>query len=139
MGDLFCTVTKAKLSPMFATDAGEIRYKEIMEFLNLSRDDIAKATNISLESIRYDRKVRNAELRGFFLSVINIIGFALEHYDNLERVQTWFRVTNPLLGNRQPIEVVKAGEQGTILKLLITEKERSHESGIKEVAGNEWP
>jgi len=84
--------------------------KNVVEFLDLSKNDISKAFNVPKASIRYDIKIpKEVEIR---LNEIGIVcGLVAEYFDgDIKKAAMWFHIKNHALGNISPRDMIRFGQ-----------------------------
>lgn len=114
--DLFSTVSpKDYIGEMAESN----RSKNVVNFLELSKNDVAKATDQTKASIRYDERIPQ-ELESRLLEIGNIINLVTNHFDgDLEKTRLWFNTSNPLLGNVSPRNMIRVGRYRKLRKFVM--------------------
>ena len=98
---------------------GEPEGKKIADFLNYKKQDVSVATGIPLASIRYDIKMP-AELRERLVEWATALNLVAEYFNDAEKTVLWFQVSNPLLGNMTPRDMIRLGRFKKLLKFIQT-------------------
>jgi hypothetical protein len=104
--DLFRNVPSDELHLFSST--GEPKAERVVELLKYKKQDVAKATNVPLGSIRYDAKMP-AELRERLTEWAIAINLVAAFFRNQQRTLLWFQTTNPLLGGLSPRDMIRLG------------------------------
>lgn len=92
----------------------------IAEFLEFKKEDIAKATGVSLSSVRYDEKMPS-ELRERIREWATLLNLVAEHFHGDEKkTALWFTTLNPLLGNVPPRDMIRFGRYKKLFKFVAT-------------------
>lgn len=106
-----------------------LRSRKVAEFLDLNKADVARVSNVSTKSVRFDDKVPREVLR--HLEQIAIIcGLVAEffHGDAL-KTSLWFRTRNPMLGELSPRDMIRYGRMEKLLQVI---QEARSASGMPE-------
>ena len=92
----------------------------IAEFLEFKKEDIAKATGVSLSSVRYDEKMPS-ELRDRIREWATLLNLVAEHFHGeVKKTALWFTTLNPLLGNVTPRDMIRFGRYKKLFKFVVT-------------------
>jgi len=98
---------------------GEPEGKKIVDFLKYKKQDVSVATGIPQYSIRYDVKMP-AELRERLIEWATAINLVADYFNDAEKTVLWFQVSNPLLGNMTPRDMIRLGRFKKLLKFIQT-------------------
>lgn len=91
----------------------------IVDFLEFKKEDIAKATGVPLNSVRYDEKMPS-ELRERFREWATLFNLVAEHFKGDGKKTTlWFTTLNPLLGNVTPRDMIRFGRYKKLFKFVV--------------------
>lgn len=99
---------------------GEPEGKKIADFLNYKKQDVSVATGIPLASIRYDVKKMPAELRERLVEWATALNLVAEYFNDFQKTVLWFQVSNPLLGNMTPRDMIRLGRFKKLFKFIQT-------------------
>jgi hypothetical protein len=103
---LFNTVPKEDYLALFPP--GGTDYQRVVRLLDFKKKDVAKALNISLQSVRYDQKMpRELEARVREWAVA--LALVAQYFKDVQKTVLWFKTPNPLLGNIAPREMIRVG------------------------------
>lgn len=81
----------------------------VPRFLDLEKEDVSKAANISKTSVRYDHRIP-VELEKFLSEVAIVCELVAEHFDgDAKKTALWFKIENPILGNISPRDMIRYG------------------------------
>lgn len=97
---------------------GENTPKKVVNFLNLSTNEVSKAMGVSQKSVRYDEKMpRELAER---LQEIAIICELVAGYFNgdVQKTTLWFQVKNPALGGISPRDMIRLGRYQKLEKFV---------------------
>jgi hypothetical protein len=92
--------------------------KKVVDFLDFTKGDVEKATNIPKASIRYDEKIpKELMVR---LREIGIICELVADYfkGDLKKTALWFQIKNPALGNISPRDMILYGRYRKLEKFI---------------------
>ena len=115
---LFNTVPPQDFGHFF--NNGEPDSKKVLKFLKYGNEDIAKATNIPIKSVRYDEKMPSElkeRLTEWAIAINLVMGFFNK---NQEKTVLWFSIPNPLLGDISPKDMIRMGRFKKLLKFIQT-------------------
>lgn len=117
--DIFNTVPKKKYLPIYHAN-GSMDPQEVTKLLSLKKKDIATATSVPINSVRFD----NARAPKELVERIKEWGVALEkvaeYFDgDLEKTALWFSLENPLLGNVSPRDMIRFGRFKKLFKFIL--------------------
>ncbi len=92
--------------------------KKIVEFLGLSKEDVAKATNVPKVSVRYDERIPKEVLER--LREIGLIcDLVAEYFEgDLHKTALWFKLNNPALGDISPRDMIRYGRYQKLIKFV---------------------
>lgn len=105
--------------------SGELNHRDVLEFLRLSRKDIAKLSSISPESVRFDSQMpkRMADL---FVEFVYLIELVLDVFDGDKlKTETWFVVSNLNFGGISPSKVIKIGQIEKLRNMIVNARRSS--------------
>src|SRR5205807_352757 len=102
---LFASI--AKSDPLALFNGGKPNGAEITSFLHLRTKDVARATRLSENSIRYDLRIPEF-LQAWLRDVATTVSLVAEFFGgDPEKTSLWFSTPNPLLGSIPPIDMIK--------------------------------
>ena len=91
----------------------------IAEFLEFKKEDISKATDVPLSSVRYDDKIPQ-ELRERIREWAILLNLVAGHFNgDSAKTTLWFTIPNPLLGNVTPRDMIRFGRYKKLFKFII--------------------
>src|ERR1035437_8790936 len=96
---LFSTVHKKDYLSLY--ESGKPDYQKIVDILEFKKRDVAKASGVSEDSVRYAQKMpKELEDRmGEWAAALATVG---EYFKDPQKTVLWFKIPNPLLGNVAP-------------------------------------
>lgn len=96
--------------------------KEIQDFLNFNKKEISKATNVPETNVRYDDRMPDL-LKQRLTEIATIIGLVLEYFENdMKQTVIWFQMSNPLLGDLSPRDMIRFGRYKKLLKFIMNSR-----------------
>lgn len=119
---LFGTVPKNDYFHFFENDkkiGSQIQPKKVIDFLNFTKNDVAAATDKPASSVRYDEKMPD-ELKERITEwaiAINLVG---SFFNDHHKTMMWFQVSNPLLGNMTPRDMIRIGRFKRLMRFIQT-------------------
>lgn len=104
---LFDTVPKHDYMSLFPH--GNIDYRRLTELLDFRKSDVARASKISLQSVRYDQPRMPRELEDRMREWAIALNMVAEFFKDEQKTLLWFKTPNPLLGDISPRDMIKIG------------------------------
>ena len=103
---LFGTVPRE--DPLSLYHEGYTNYERVVRLLDFKKRDVAQASRVSLQSIRYDQKIpKELEERiSEWAIALSLVG---QYFRDEHKTVLWFKTSNPLLGNIAPRDMIKVG------------------------------
>jgi hypothetical protein len=95
--------------------------------LGFRKEDVAKASNVPVQSVRYDRKMPKA-LEDRVREWTVALALVAQYFKDGQKTILWFKTPNPLLGNIAPREMIRIGRFNKLHRFIINalaENERS--------------
>src|SRR3989338_10160958 len=116
--DIFRTVARRDHLSLFEDDTPN--YEEVVDFLEFKKEDVSKASGISLSSVRYDEKIP-VQLRERMREWANLLNLVAEHFQwDGTKTALWFTMPNPLLGNISPRDMIRFVRYKKLLKFILS-------------------
>lgn len=114
---LFTTVPERSYLDLY--DGTTPKFSQIKKFLDLSKADVAKATDVAPASIREDRLPKAVEERLFEIAIVCelVAGF---FGGDVTKTAQWFRLPNPSFGNISPRDMIRFGRFRRLLSFVQT-------------------
>ena len=116
---LFHTVPKD--DPLQLFPGGSTDYQKVVRLLDFKKKDVARASEISIQSVRYDHKMPK-ELEERVREWAVALSLVAQYFKDVHKTVLWFKTMNPLLGNIAPRDMIRIGRfkklQGFILNAL---------------------
>ena len=115
--DIFATVPKQDYLSLFHNEMP--KYQEVVQFLKFKKKDVSNVTRLPLDSVRYDEKMPH-DLQERIMEWAILLNLVAEHFHgNAEKTALWFTVSNPLLGNVSPRNMIRIGRFKKLLKYVL--------------------
>lgn len=115
-GDIFSTVPEKDYLSFFEDD--KPNYNRVVDFLNFKKEDISKATEVPLSSVRWDNKIPK-ELHERIKEWAILLNLVAEHFKgDAKKTALWFTTPNPLLGNISPRDMIRFGRYKRLFKFI---------------------
>lgn len=115
---LFNTVSSQDLGKFFSK-GGEVEAEKVVKFLKYKKEDVAVASDTPVSSIRYDEKM-TADLKQRMVEWATAINAVASYFNDLDRTILWFQVSNPLLGDISPRDMIRLGRFKKLQKFIQT-------------------
>jgi hypothetical protein len=98
---------------------GRTNYKKVAEFLHLSKDDLAKIADVKKASVRFDANIPQPVAERL-REIANIANLVAEYFKgDAHKVSLWFELSNPMLGNMSPRNMIRAGRYTKVLNFIL--------------------
>lgn len=114
---LFQTVPKKNLLGLFQAE-GRIDVQRTKDFLEFTKEDIASATNVPGSSVRFDDRMPSP-VRDRMIEIATICELVAEHFGSREKAALWFKISNPLLGNLSPRDMLRMGRFKKLHRFIV--------------------
>ena len=115
-GDIFGTIPEQDYLSFFQN--AKPRYNRIVGFLEFKKEDISKATEVPLASVRYDKKIPK-ELHERIREWAILLNLVAEHFKgDAKKTALWFTASNPLLGQITPRDMIRSGRYKKLFKFI---------------------
>lgn len=115
--DVFATVPDKDYMSLF--DGPRPKGEEVVGFIHLKKDEIAKAAEVPLNSVRYDAKMP-AELEQRLKEWGVLINLVAQHFaGDPKKTALWFTMPNPMLGNISPRDMIRFGRSQKLYKFIL--------------------
>lgn len=114
--DMFSTVSEKDYLSFF--EDNKPNYNRIIDFLEFKKEDISKAAEVPLNSVRYDEKIPK-ELHERIEEWANLLNLVAEHFKgDARKTALWFTTPNPLLGYVTPRDMIRFGRYKKLFKFI---------------------
>lgn len=105
-------------------------YKRVIELLDFSKGDVAKASNISQMSVRYDWKMPK-ELEERVREWAIALALVAQYFRDEQKTVLWFKTANPLLGNVTPRDMIRVGRFKKLQRFILNALEENTQPETK--------
>jgi uncharacterized protein (DUF2384 family) len=123
---LFETIPKEDYLSLFPS--GDTDYEKVVDLLDFKKKDVARASNVALQSIRYDPPKMPKELQERIQEWGVALNLVAQFFGDEQKTILWFKTPNPLLGDIAPRDMIKIGRfkklRQFILQALSDNKKR---------------
>jgi hypothetical protein len=114
---LFGTVADRNYLGFWANET--LNAREVADFLNLTKRDVAKVADVAPASVRFDEKIPKAVLERL-QEIANICELVAQHFQgDVRKTELWFKTKNPLLGNIAPRDMIRYGRYDRLRRFII--------------------
>jgi hypothetical protein len=114
---IFQTVPKDNLLGLLLS-GGRVDVQGTKDFLEFTKDDIASATSVPGSSVRFDHRMPT-EVRDRMIEIATICELVAEHLGSREKAALWFKISNPLLGNISPRDMLRMGRFKKLQRFIV--------------------
>ncbi|MCA9395162.1 MAG: DUF2384 domain-containing protein [Candidatus Omnitrophica bacterium] len=115
---LFDTVAKEDHLSLY--ENGKPKHSRIFKYLDFNKNDVAKATGVAKNSIRYDYRIP-AEVRDRLKEWANLLNLVAGFFGgDEEKTVQWIMTPNPMLGDFSPRDMIRLGRYKKLIKFILT-------------------
>jgi hypothetical protein len=114
---LFDTVPKDDYLSLFRAGK-QPDYQRVVKLLDFNKKEVAKASNVSVHSVRYDQKMPK-ELEDRLKEWAVALALVAQYFKEPQKTVLWFKVPNPLLGNVAPREMLRVGRFNKLHRFIV--------------------
>ena len=93
-----------------------VKTKDVIDTLELQKKEVARASGIELNSVRYDRVPKKLEEKSFEWALI--INLVYSYFKNEDKTLLWLSTPNPLLGYIPPKDMIIFGRSKKLLRFI---------------------
>jgi uncharacterized protein (DUF2384 family) len=122
---LFDTVPPQDFLGLFPPDGTD--FQKVVRLLDFKKNDVARAANISVQSIRYDHPRMPKELQERLLEWAVALSLVAQFFKDEQKTVLWFKTPNPLLGDMTPRDMIRVGRFRKLRRFIqnaLSENER---------------
>ena len=96
-----------------------LKAREVADFLQLKKPDVAKVAGVAPSSVRFDQKMPR-EVHERLEEIANICALVAEYFEgDVAKTALWFRTRNPMLGDIAPRDMIRFGRYGKLRKFVM--------------------
>jgi hypothetical protein len=117
---LFNTVAKDDVLALFGS--GKTDYQKVITLLDFK--DIARASNVPEESIRFDQKMPK-DLQDRITEWATALSIVGQYFKDINKTVLWFKIPNPQLGNVAPREMIRVGRFNKLFRFILNALEEN--------------
>ena len=104
---LFETIPKRDYLGLFPQ--GSTDFQKVVNLLEFRKKDVARASNISIQSVRYDPPRMPKELENRLLEWATALNLVAQFFGDEHKTLLWFKTPNPMLGYMTPRDMIRVG------------------------------
>jgi hypothetical protein len=123
---LFETIPKQDYLSLFPSSGTD--YEKVVDLLDFRKKDVARASNVSLHSVRYDQPKMPKELQDRIQEWAVALNLVAQFFGDEQKTVLWFKTPNPLLGDIAPRDMIKIGRFKKLRQFILqalSENEKS--------------
>lgn len=113
---LFGTIPQKDYLALFPPSGTD--YQKVVKLLDFSKKDVARASNVPVQSVRYDLKIPK-ELQERLVEWAVALNMVAQFFKDEQKTLLWFRTPNPLLGDITPREMIRIGRFKKLHKFIV--------------------
>ena len=96
-----------------------LKAREVAEFLQLKKPDVAKVAGVAPSSVRFDEKIPR-EVFERLEEIANICALVAQFFEgDVAKTALWFRTRNPLLGDISPRDMIRFGRYAKLRQFVM--------------------
>ena len=96
-----------------------LKAREVAEFLQLKKPDVAKVAGVAPASVRFDQKMPR-EVHERLEEIANICALVAEYFEgDVAKTALWFRTRNPMLGDISPRDMIRFGRYAKLRQFVM--------------------
>lgn len=115
--DIFSNIPKKDYLSLFVK--GEASPTHVVGFIGFKKEDVAQATGVPSNSIRYDERMPQV-LKDRLRELATLFNLVAQFFDgDAEKTALWFKTPNPILGNVSPRDMIRFGRYKKLLKFIL--------------------
>ena len=104
---LFKTIPDQDYLGLFPSEGTD--YQKVVKLLEFRKNDVARASNISVQSVRYDPPKMPKELQERLIEWAIALSLVAQFFKDEQKTVLWFKTPNPLLGDMTPRDMIRVG------------------------------
>jgi hypothetical protein len=113
---LFETIPRQDYLGLFSEQGTD--YQKIVGLLDFQKRDVARASNISVHSVRYDPPKMPKELEERLDEWATALNLVAQFFRDEHKTVLWFKTANPLLGDMTPRDMIRVGRFRKLLRFI---------------------
>lgn len=119
---LFGTVPRE--DPLRLFPGGATDYEKVVRLLDFKKKDVAIASQISIQCVRYDHKMPK-ELEERVREWAVALSLVAQYFKDEHKTVLWFKTMNPLLGNMTPRDMIRIGRFKKLYRFILNALEEN--------------
>lgn len=106
-------------SPHGKVDINKIDFDKVIKTLQLKQQDVSKATGVNPASVRYDARIPKP-LQERLTEWAVLLNFVAQYFQgDAKKAIFWFNISNPMLGNVKPRDMIRFGRSKKLLNFVL--------------------
>ncbi len=98
---------------------GEAKPSKVIDFVDFKKDDVAKATGVPPNSVRYDERMPQI-LKDRLWEWATLLNLVAQFFGgDVEKTALWFKTPNPMLGDISPRDMIRFGRYQKLCKFIL--------------------
>jgi uncharacterized protein (DUF2384 family) len=115
---LFENLAKKDYLHLFPGDTTD--FQKVVRLLGFKKNDVARASNVPLQSVRYDPPRMPKELQERLMEWAVALNLVAQFFNDEQKTVLWFRTPNPLLGDMTPRDMIRVGRFRKLVRFIQT-------------------
>lgn len=104
-----------------------VDYKRVAQIAHLDKRDLAKLGEVRRASIQFDDKIP-ARVAEHLTAIANLANLVAEYFNgDVQKVELWFKLPNPMLGNISPRDMIRLGRYERLSNFVLDARQAETE------------
>jgi uncharacterized protein (DUF2384 family) len=113
---LFDNIARQDYLHLFSRNTTD--FQRVVKLLDFKKNDVARASNIPLHSVRYDPPKMPKELQERLMEWAVALNLVAQFFKDEHKTVLWFRTPNPLLGDMTPRDMIRVGRFRKLVRFI---------------------
>jgi hypothetical protein len=119
---LFSTVPRSNYLGFFP-QGKKPDIRKAAKFLGFKKEEVARATGVPTESVRYDTRTPE-RMRERLREIATICELVAGYFNgDIDKTALWFKVSNPMLGEMSPRDMIRLGRYKKLLQFVLNARQ----------------
>jgi len=98
---------------------GNTDYQRVVQLLDFKKKDVARASNVAVQAVRYDPPRMPKELEERIREWAVALNLVAQFFKDEQKTILWFHTRNPLLGDITPRDMIRIGRFNKLRKFIL--------------------
>ena len=102
----------------FYDKGNKLKYKEVADTLDFNRKEIAKATRVAVNSVRYEENKIPDKIKDFLIHMAWLLHVTHKYLKDKQKVIQWIESPNPICGGFSPKDMIRMGQYKKLVRIV---------------------